>query len=121
MKGVSSLCGLFILTLVIQSCTSHVIQRRGALSYIVHKGCLYLSHYVKDNYPVLEPTHDTSVAGVTNWVDWARDVADASYLPTELLQGLVKCGRGYTFFAFNAPQRLIHEHGLDPTQLIPGK
>ena len=76
---------------------------------------------MKDNYVVLEPTHDTSVANVTNWVDWARDIAEASYLPAELFRALIQCGRGYTFYALSAPRSLIQEHGLDPLQLVPGK
>ncbi|XP_067679453.1 uncharacterized protein [Haliotis asinina] len=95
-------------------------ERRGALSYVVHKGCLYMAHYVRDNYPVLEATHDTSVGGRTNWVDWARDIAGASYLPDELLHGLLECGRGYTFFALSASQALIAEHNMS-LPLIPGK
>ncbi|KAK7489075.1 hypothetical protein BaRGS_00019736 [Batillaria attramentaria] len=90
----------------------------GPMSYIVNQGCLYLSHYVKDNYIVLEPTTATTSPDDVNWATWTYTAAESRYMPPELTQALVHCGKEHAFYALDAPAWLIEHYNLTVHDLI---
>ncbi|KAL3869500.1 hypothetical protein ACJMK2_042173 [Sinanodonta woodiana] len=98
--------------------TSKGKQERGALSYVVQRGCPYLSRYVRENYFIddeLETNTATSVPTAVNWVTYTYDRCSTEYVPTELFHGLVNCGKVYALFAVKAPTALIELLGIGYT------
>lgn len=97
-----------------------ILVHGGPLSFIVDQGCLYLAHYVKDNYIILEPTTLLTPGDDVNWAMWTDDEAAARYLPAELTQGLLECGKQFAFFALGAPDWLFRQNNLNFTANLVG-
>ncbi|XP_052774259.1 uncharacterized protein LOC128212909 [Mya arenaria] len=106
--------------------------KRQALSYVVGRGCMYMAHYVRDNYydyavklrhqavssnvamttttSAIRPSPTTLPLVTTthlNWVSYVYEIMRADYVPMELFRGLMDCGREYALFAVDAPMDLL--------------
>ncbi|XP_045157036.2 uncharacterized protein LOC123523419 [Mercenaria mercenaria] len=105
--------------------------RRGALSSIVERGCIYTAHYVRNNYydyqlkrrqvtiamttTAAPTTLSTYIVATThlNWVSHLYDTMRKDYVPMELFKALVNCGKEYSMYAINASNDLKSRLNVD--------
>ncbi|KAK7100060.1 hypothetical protein V1264_023063 [Littorina saxatilis] len=88
------------------------ISKGGPVSYIVQQGCLYVAHYVRDNYVILEPRTPLTPTDDVNWATWTNEEAATRYMPPELTQALLECGKAHALFAMQAPTWLYNHYNL---------
>ncbi|XP_062581267.1 uncharacterized protein LOC134243063 isoform X1 [Saccostrea cucullata] len=103
---------------------AHVVNQRGALSYVVSQGCPYLVHYVRDNYFSFRIYRQVSGSTTAppphlNWVTYVYDRGVDNYVPMELIHGIINCRMNYALYAVNAPSNILHQLHADFSG-IPG-
>ncbi|VDI35813.1 Hypothetical predicted protein [Mytilus galloprovincialis] len=95
------------------------LEKRGPMSYVVNRGCPYLTHYVHDNYFLDSETISKTVTTDSNWVQLVYQTFIDNYVPLELFHGLVTCGKAFSLYAINPSQNIINVLKTNFTN-IPG-
>ncbi|KAL4236971.1 hypothetical protein ACF0H5_005355 [Mactra antiquata] len=117
-------CVIYFICLIVTA--DGVSVKRQALSSITDRGCIYVAHYVKDNYydfvpdrrqvthsPVAMVTTPLETTTHTNWVQLVYDTMRRDYVPMELFKTLMNCGKEYALYAINASDDLKTSLNVD--------
>ncbi|KAJ8306417.1 hypothetical protein KUTeg_016962 [Tegillarca granosa] len=89
--------------------TPSIDYKEGPMSYVVGRGCTYLT----DNYFRFQlsdsapPTSSSATSAPVNWVTWMYDTCVKNYVPLELVHALINCGKTNALYALNPPQWIL--------------